>query len=159
LLRFTDTVSAMRWCNIGITGTLALLFAASFGPTWTTWAVIATTGIASGTVGVLLQTAILEVARKKLRGAIVVASGFYLGIMVAGTKLGTSAGGFVSGELLDAVGFVPGGADQSAATLMWLRAGYTLVPLVFVVIAGVFLRHVRLPNATEPGAEPLAPVR
>ncbi len=145
VLRRADTASAMRWCNAGIALSLTVLFAAGFGPTWCTWIAVAATGIASGAVGVLLQTAILEVARTKLRGALVVASGFYLGIMVAGTKLGTSAGGFVSGELLDLIGFVPGGGQQATSALIGLRAGYTLVPLVFVVIAGVFLRFVRLP--------------
>jgi GPH family glycoside/pentoside/hexuronide:cation symporter len=149
LLRLTGTARAMRWCNTGIAATLSLLFAASFGPIWGTWLAMAATGIVSGAVGVLLQTAILEVARTKLKGGILVASGFYLGIMVAGTKLGTSAGGFVSGELLDWVGFIAGSDRQSAATVSWLRAGYTLTPLVFVVVAGVFLRLVVLPPSED----------
>lgn len=155
LLRFTDTERAMRWCNMGIGIGLVFLFAASFGPIWCTWLAVAVTGIVSGAVGILLQTAILEVAQIKLRGAIVVASGFYLGIMVAGTKLGASSGGFVSGAFLDLIGFVPGGGHQAALTLSWLRVGYTLAPLAFVICAGIFLRFVVLPPflvADEPGA-------
>jgi Na+/melibiose symporter-like transporter len=154
LLRFIDTPRAIRWCNGAIALALGLLFVASFGPIWASWIAIAATGVVSGTVGVLLQTAILEVARTRLKGAIVVASGFYLGIMVSGTKLGASAGGFVSGELLDLIGFAAGGGRQSATTLAWLRCGYTLAPLVFVVIAGVFLQFVVLPpkgKGSRPG--------
>ena len=146
LLRTTSTVRAMRVSNIGIAAALLLTFVAGFGPVWCTWISLAATGVVSGTVGILLQTAILEVARTRLRGAIVVASGFYLGIMVAATKLGNSAGGFVSGEFLDAIGFVSGGAQQAAATMSLLRVGYTLAPMLFVLIAGVFLRRVVLPT-------------
>jgi GPH family glycoside/pentoside/hexuronide:cation symporter len=145
LLRIMSTIQAMRICNIGIAAALVLTYLASFGPLWCTWAGLAVTGLVCGAVGILLQTAILEVAQTRLKGAVVVASGFYLGIMVAATKLGNSAGGFVSGEFLDAVGFVPGGAHQTAGTLTLLRVGYTLAPMLFVVIAGVFLRFVVLP--------------
>ena len=149
LLRLAHTVRAMRWCNAGIAVALALLFAAGFGPIWTSWIAICAVGVASGAVGVLLQTAILEVARTKLKGAVVVPSGFYLGIMVAGTKFGSSAGGFVSGELLQMIGFVAGGGRQSASTLDWLRAGYTLAPLLLVVVAGAVLPFVILPSDSE----------
>jgi Na+/melibiose symporter-like transporter len=146
LLRFMSTIRAMRVCNIGIAIALVLTFVASFGPLWCTWIGLAGTGLVSGTAGILLQTSILEVAQTRLRGAVVVAAGFYLGIMVAATKLGNSAGGFVSGEFLDAIGFVSGGAHQSAATLALLRVGYTLAPMLFVIVAGVFLRFVVLPT-------------
>jgi glycoside/pentoside/hexuronide:cation symporter, GPH family len=146
LLRIMSTIRAMRVCNIGIASALFLTFVASFGPLWCTWIGLAGTGLVSGTAGILLQTSILEVAQTRLRGAVVVAAGFYLGIMVAATKLGNSAGGFVSGEFLDAIGFVSGGAHQSAATLALLRVGYTLAPMLFVIVAGVFLRFVVLPT-------------
>jgi len=149
LLRITHTVRAMRWSNSGMMISMFALFAASFGPLWCTWCALAAAGIAAGAAGIFLQTAILEVSELKLRGGIVVASGFYLGIMVAGTKLGMSAGGFVSGELLDMIGFVAGAAHQASATLQWLRLGYTVVPLLFVAAAGILLRFVRLPPRSD----------
>jgi len=72
--------------------------------------------------------------------------------MLAGIKLGNSLGGIASGSLLELIGFVPGGGAQSASTLQWLRTGYTLVPMVFTVAAGLFLHRVRLPVDSAPAA-------
>jgi len=79
-------------------------------------------------------------------GAVVVALGFYLGIMLAGIKLGSSLGGLASGQLLQAIGFVSGGTSQSESTLFWLRTGYSLVPMFFTVAAGLCLHRVILPG-------------
>lgn len=141
-----NIMASMRLCNVLVGLMLAVLFGASFAPLWATWIALAGVGLASGTIGVLVQTATLSATRLKLKGGTVVAIGFYLGIMLAGMKLGNSAGGFASGQLLDLVGFVPGGAAQSVMTLKWLRVGYTLLPLVFVIWAGLFLRRVVLPE-------------
>jgi hypothetical protein len=54
--------------------------------------------------------------------------------------------------LLDLIGFVSGGAHQSAATVGWLRVGYTLVPFALLAGGSLFLRKVGTPP--EPaGAE------
>jgi Na+/melibiose symporter-like transporter len=50
------------------------------------------------------------------------------------------------GQLLSLIGFVPGGATQADTTLFWLRAGYTLLPMLFVIVAGWFLKRVWLPR-------------
>ncbi len=149
-VRRLGAIPAMQRCNLVVAAMAALLFAASFGPIWTTWLAIGGMGVGSGIIGVLVQTATLDAARLRLKGAAMVALGFYLGIMVAGIKIGGSIGGFASGELLDAIGFVPGGAAQSAATLLGLRIGYTLVPMLFVLAAGMCLHRVKLPAQTEP---------
>jgi hypothetical protein len=65
--------------------------------------------------------------------------------MLAGIKLGNSAGGFSSGELLDLIGFTPGHAVQTASALAGLRAGYTLVPLALIALGGAFLHFVAIP--------------
>jgi glycoside/pentoside/hexuronide:cation symporter, GPH family len=146
-VRRLDAVVSMRICNLVVAGMSGLLFVASFGPIWTTWAVLAGAGLAAGVIGVLVQTATLIATGLELKKSVVVSMGFYLGIMLSGMKIGNSLGGFVSGQLLELVGFVSGNAQQSPTTLMWLRAGYTLVPVVFTLIAGVFLQRVRLPIA------------
>lgn len=140
-------IRAMRLCNWAVVTMAGLLFAASFGPLWTSWAAIAGIGIGSGIIGVLVQTATLGAARLKLENGVVVALGFYLGIMVSGMKIGGSIGGFASGELLDVIGFVRGGAPQSAATLLGLRIGYTLVPMLFLLAGGFCLQRVRIQPA------------
>jgi len=125
------------------------MFFASFLPLWVTWVVLACVGLGSGVIGVLVQASTLTAARLRTPGVVAVSLGFYLGIMLAGIKLGNSLGGIASGELLQLIGFKPGGGAQSASTLQWLRTGYTLVPMLFTIGAGVFLHRVRLP------AEPL----
>jgi Na+/melibiose symporter-like transporter len=147
-----ETMTSIRLCNAVVAVMLGLLFLASFGPIWFTWAALAGVGLASGVIGVLVQTATLAATRLKLGTAVIVSLGFYLGIMLAGMKIGGSLGGFVSGQLLHLVGFVSGGAEQSASTLQWLRAGYTLVPMVVTVIAGAFLQRVKLPSTRQPAA-------
>lgn len=150
-VRWFGAIPAMRLCNWAVVAMAGLLFVASFGPLCTTWAAIGGIGIGSGIIGVLVQTATLKAARLKLDGAVVVALGFYLGIMVSGIKIGASIGGFASGELLDVIGFVRGGAPQSAGTLLGLRIGYTLVPMLFLLAGGFCLHRVRMP-ADEPPA-------
>lgn len=150
--RKIEPLRAMRQCNAGVAVLLGLLFAASFAPLWVTWLTLACVGIASGVIGVLVQAATLNAARLKTPGAVLVSLGFYLGIMLAGIKLGNSLGGIASGSLLELIGFVPGGGAQSASTLQWLRTGYTLVPMVFTVAAGLFLHRVRLPVDSAPAA-------
>jgi GPH family glycoside/pentoside/hexuronide:cation symporter len=152
-----DAVVSMRYCNLFVACMMALLFAASFGPVWTTWAVMAGIGLASGVIGVLVQMATLIATRLELKHAVVVSMGFYLGIMLAGIKIGTSLGGFVSGQMLDLIGFVSGQALQSPTTLLGLRAGYTLAPLLFTVLGAMFLHRVRLP-LTSPTAAPGAEI-
>jgi Na+/melibiose symporter-like transporter len=151
-----DLMAAIRRCNVVVGLMMALLFAASYGPLWGTWAVVAGVGLASGVIGVLVQTATLSSTRTPLKGGVVVAIGFYLGIMLAGMKIGNSAGSFASGQLLSLVGFIPGGATQTESTLVWLRAGYTLLPLLFVIAAGLFLMRVWLPQEQAARHEALA---
>jgi Na+/melibiose symporter-like transporter len=151
-----DLMASIRKSNVVVGLTMALLFVASFGPLWGTWLVISGVGLASGVIGVLIQTATLSSTRTPLKGGVVVAIGFYLGIMLAGMKIGNSAGAFASGQLLAVIGFIPGGATQTEATLVWLRAGYTLLPLLFVIAAGLFLTRVWLPKTQASSAQPLA---
>lgn len=151
-----DIIASMRRSNVVVGVMMALLFAASFGPLWGTWLVICGVGLASGVIGVLVQTATLSSTRTPLKGGVVVAIGFYLGIMLAGMKIGNSAGSFASGQLLALIGFIPGGATQTDATLVWLRAGYTLLPLLFVIAAGLFLTRVWLPKEQAPISPALA---
>jgi len=150
LVRRLGAMRSMRLCNLAVAAMAALLFAASFGPLWTSWLAMAGMGLGSGIIGVLVQTATLDAARLKLKNSVVVALGFYLGIMVAGMKIGGSIGGFVSGELLEVIGFVPGGGPQSAATLLGLRLGYTFVPMLFVIAGSLFLHRVRTPSGEMP---------
>jgi glycoside/pentoside/hexuronide:cation symporter, GPH family len=138
----------MRLCNVAVGVFLGLMFFASFLPVWATWAMLACVGLASGIIGVLVQTSTLDAARLKTPGIAAISLGFYLGIMLAGIKLGNSLGGIASGELLQLIGFVPGGGAQSASTLQWLRTGYTVVPMLFTIIAGIFLHRVKLPAET-----------
>ncbi len=149
-VRWFGAIPAMRLCNWAVVAMAGLLFAAGFGPIWATWAAIGGIGIGSGIIGVLVQTATLKAARLKLANGLVVALGFYLGIMVSGMKIGGSIGGFASGELLDVIGFVRGGAPQSAGTLMGLRIGYTLVPMLFLLAGGFCLHRVRMPAEDPP---------
>jgi len=145
-IRRKEPLTVMRWSNALVGASLGAMFLASFGPLWTTWLALAVLGLASGVIGVLVQTATLTAARLKMTGAVVVALGFYLGIMLAGIKLGSSLGGLASGQLLQAIGFVSGGASQSESTLFWLRTGYSLVPMFFTVAAGLCLHRVILPG-------------
>ena len=143
-----EPLRAMRLCNVAVGVFLGLMFFASFLPVWATWAMLACVGLASGIIGVLVQTSTLDAARLKTPGIAAISLGFYLGIMLAGIKLGNSLGGIASGELLQLIGFVPGGGAQSASTLQWLRTGYTVVPMLFTIIAGIFLHRVKLPAET-----------
>jgi len=145
-IRRKQPLSVMRLSNVIVGASLGGMFLTSFGPLWTTWLALAILGLASGVIGVLVQTATLTAARLKVPGAIVVALGFYLGIMLAGIKLGSSLGGLASGQLLESIGFVSGGASQSEATVFWLRTGYSIVPMVFTLAAGLCLQRVRLPG-------------
>lgn len=135
----------MRALNIGnlvVASSFLLLFAAGFGPMWVSWVAVAGVGVASGALGVLARTTLLEVAQRPLKTGAVVPLGFYLGILIAGAKLGMSAGGFAAGQLLSLIGFVSGGAAQSAGTIVGLRLGYSAIPFVFFALGGLFLRMV-----------------
>lgn len=160
-IRRRQPLTVMRLSNVVVGASLGGMFFASFGPLWTTWLALGLLGLASGVIGVLVQTATLTAARLKMTGAVVVALGFYLGIMLAGIKLGSSLGGLASGQLLELIGFVSGGASQSESTTFWLRTGYSLVPMLFTAAAGLCLQRVRLPGHDEPLVEQrpgLAPV-
>jgi len=152
-IRRSPPLTVMRFSNGIVAASLGGMFLASFGPLWTTWLALAILGLASGVIGVLVQTATLTAARLKAPGTIVVALGFYLGIMLAGIKLGSSLGGLASGQLLESIGFVSGGAAQSETTVFWLRTGYSLVPMLFTMAAALCLHRVRLPGPDEPVAE------
>ena len=156
-VRRLDAMVSMRLCNMVVVGMMGLMFAASFGPLWTTWIALTGVGLASGVIGVLIQTATLMATRLELKKSAVVSMGFYLGIMLAGIKIGTSLGGFVSGQLLGMTGFVSGQVLQSPTTVMWLRAGYTVAPLLFTLIGTVFLNGVRLLATPPADAGHLAP--
>ena len=150
-IRRHSPLTTMKRCNAIVAASLAAMFLASFAPLWTTWLALAVLGLASGVIGVLVQTATLTAARTRVPGTIVVALGFYLGIMLAGIKLGSSLGGLAAGQLLASTGFVSGGASQSASTVFWLRIGYSLVPMIFTLAAALCLQRVRLePRADEP---------
>jgi GPH family glycoside/pentoside/hexuronide:cation symporter len=151
-----NLVASLRRCNMVVVAMMGLLFAASYGPLWGTWAVVSAIGLASGVIGVLVQTATISSTRTPLAGGVIVAIGFYLGIMLAGMKIGNSAGVFASGQLLSLIGFIPGGATQADNTLFWLRAGYTLLPMIFAFAAGLFLTRVLLPR--EQAASGHAPI-
>jgi len=135
IVRYMHALTAMLIANICVATLMALLLAATYGPLWMTLLGLGLIGAGSGVVGVLIQTAILEAAQKALPDGTVVALGFYLGIMVASMKLGSSAGSFVSGQMLLFVGFVNGATVQSAGAITGIRIGYTLVPCLFVLLA------------------------
>ena len=152
LVRRFGVARAMWLGNLAAGLSLGLLFAASFGPVWMSWIAISGVGLGVGALAVVLRTTLVDVAQLKLKNGLVVPLGFYLGILIAGLKLGASAGSFAAGELLDLIGFVSGGAHQSAATVGWLRVGYTLVPFALLAGGSLFLRRVGTPP--EPvGAE------
>jgi GPH family glycoside/pentoside/hexuronide:cation symporter len=139
LLRRVGDIQAMLVSNVAsAVAMIALLFAAS-GPVWASYVALGVIGLGSGVIGVMIQTSILGAAQKKLADGTVVALGFYLGIMVAATKLGSSAGAFISGQFLNFFGFVSGAATQSADAMIGLRLGYTLAPCLFVLLGTVFL--------------------
>jgi GPH family glycoside/pentoside/hexuronide:cation symporter len=140
-VRRFGTIGAMRACNLLAACALLGAFAASFVPVWTTWLMCAALGFGWGIIGILIQTALLEAARRQPAAGNVVAIGFYLGIVMAGIKLGNSAGGIIAGVYLDAIAFVPGAAGQSAGTLSGLRAGYSMLPLLLVLVSALFLRR------------------
>ncbi len=154
LARRFGAIRSMRGANLTVAGSFALLFLTSFGPIWLNWIAVGCIGVAVGALAILLQTALLEVAQFKLNRTVVVPLGFYLGILVAGTKLGASAGSFAAGELLDLIGFLPGGAHQTAATISWLRLGYTLIPFAFFAGGGLFLRQIKPAPTASAGAIP-----
>lgn len=139
LLRRIAAVTAMLASNIATLIAMVLLLLASYGPIAATYVALAVVGLGSGVIGVLIQTSILGAAQRKLADGTVVALGFYLGIMVASIKLGSSAGAFVSGQLLHLFGFVGGAATQSPQAMTGLRLGYTIAPSMFVMVGTIFL--------------------
>lgn len=155
LVRRLGAARALGVGNIVAAVSFVFLFAASFGPIWLSWIGIGGVGLGAGALLVLLRTTLVEVAQLKLKHAVVVPLGFYLGILLAGNKLGASAGSFAAGELLDIIGFVSGGAHQSMATIGWLRAGYTLFPCALLAAGGLFLRPVKMPAQPRSVSEAL----
>jgi Na+/melibiose symporter-like transporter len=72
--------------------------------------------------------------------------------MVAGIKLGSSAGALASGAILAVFGFDAKQGIQSDLALLGLRLGYTLIPLVFVLAGTLFIYRAVLPErATRHG--------
>ena len=140
LARHLGAGRAIRLCTLAIAALLGALFLVGYGPIWGSWIAIAGVGLAAGAATILLQTIILETVEYRM-GAAVVATGVYLGIMVAGFKLGASLGSLAAGALLELIGFASGGARQTVVTLIGLRVGYTLVPLILVVVGDQFLRR------------------
>lgn len=136
---------SIRGCTLGIAAMAGALFFTSYGPIWANWIVMAGVGLAAGAATILLQTIMLETVEYRM-GAAVVATGFYLGIMVAGFKMGTSLGSLAAGAMLELIGFAPGGAQQSGLTLIGLRIGYTLIPLILVAAGYQFLRRFGPPS-------------
>jgi Na+/melibiose symporter-like transporter len=149
LVRRFGVARAMWLGNMAAGLSLGMLFAASFGPIWLSWMAIGGVGLGVGALAVVLRTTLVDVAQLKLKNGIIVPLGFYLGILLAGLKLGASAGSFTAGELLDLIGFVSGGAHQSAATVSWLRVGYTLVPFALLAVGSLFLREIRTSSEPE----------
>jgi glycoside/pentoside/hexuronide:cation symporter, GPH family len=164
LVRRFGVARAMWLGNSAVALSLGLLFAGSFGPIWLSWMAISGVGLGVGALAVLLRTTLVDVAQLKLQNGVVAPLGFYLGILLAGLKLGASAGSFAAGELLDLIGFVSGGARQSTATIGWLRFGYTLAPLALLAVGSLFLRQIRTPSGpdraeAEMGATAMSPSR
>jgi Na+/melibiose symporter-like transporter len=152
LVRRLPVISSMQWCNLSVALALVALFLASYGPFWTSAVLLGVIGVGSGAIGVLIQTAILEAARIRIPGHATIAIGFYLGIMVAGIKLGSSAGALASGAILAVFGFDAKQGIQSDLALLGLRLGYTLIPLVFVLAGTLFIYRAVLPErATRHG--------
>lgn len=140
LVRRFGAGQSVRACTLAIAVMLSALFPASYGPAWMNWIAIGGVGLAAGAATILLQTIALELIEHEVG----IATGFYLGIMVAGFKLGASMGSLMAGGMLDLIDFAPGGGHQSALTLAGLRIGYTLVPLIPIAIGYQFLRRVTL---------------
>lgn len=137
--------------NLIVISSFPLMYAASFGPIWATWLVVGLFGLGAGGLAIILQSMIIDIAKTVLPGGIVVSLGVYLGILVAGQKLGQSAGAMLAGLVLDAIGFVSGAASQSADTISVLRVGYTLVPLGLSILGTVFLWRVKLRAGGQAG--------
>ena len=152
MVRLMGERRALNLGNTVLALSFGALFAAGYGVQWTNWVAVGCVGLLLGALIVVLQTTLVDVMKLPLGGGLVVPMGSYLGILVAGTKLGSSAGGFAAGELLDAIGFVPGSAHQTADTLVWLRSGYSLIPMVVLAIAGIFLVRVRTRENGESSA-------
>lgn len=147
--RFTE-VRSMTICNLRSAGALVLLFLASFGPVWLSCLAAVGVGLGWGAIGVLVQTATLDAARLQPKGRMVAALGFYLGIMMAGIKVGNSIGGFVSGEFLSVAGVDPAATIQSSTTVLWLHASHTILPLICVLVSSFLLSRVDLTGQGEP---------
>jgi len=145
------TMRVLRFGNLLLLLAFPLLLVASFGPVWTSWAAVAFFGLGAGAMALLLQSAAIDLAKIPLAGGTVVPLGVYLGILIAGQKLGQSIGGMLAGALLDAVGFVAGATTQAPLILMTLRLGYTLLPAMLCGIGTLFLLRVRLEEAAPGG--------
>lgn len=125
--------------NLLIVLSFPAMFIASYGPIWASWGTVAMFGLGAGGLALVLQSVSIDLAKRPLGSGVVVSLGVYMGVLVAGQKLGQSAGGMLAGFVLDVIGFVPGASRQAAATLLTLRIGYTLVPFVLLAIGGFLL--------------------
>lgn len=141
--RRLGTWRTLRLGNAVLLLAFPLLFAASYGPIWSSWLAVAFFGLGAGAIAMLLQSASIDIAKLPVAGGVVAPLGVYLGILIAGQKLGQSVGGMVAGALLDGVGFVAGAASQSPLTLMALRLGYTWVPLGLCLVGTLCLLRIR----------------
>lgn len=140
--RFGDT-ACLRWSNWLTVAAFILMFASSYSSILATWISIALVGAAAGVNYVVLQTTVLEVSQMGLKGGIVIATGFYFGIMIAANKLTDSAGGFAAGELLNIIGYISGSSHQSLQTVQGLRFGYTVAPATLALMGAFFLQMLK----------------
>ncbi|ROH88724.1 MFS transporter [Stagnimonas aquatica] len=150
LVRRYGNLGTVRYANTVFLLSFPLLWLASYGPTWATWSAVAVFGLGAGGMAILLQSTIIDIAKLRLAGGVVVSMGVYLGIFMAAQKLGQSAGSVVAGLLLDWSGFVPGQAEQNARALEVLRLGYTLAPMGLTALGTLCVWRIRL---SEGGAE------
>lgn len=125
------------------------LFAASYAAQWTNWAANGAIAISSGLLAIAINATLVDVINAPVESVPEVPKGVYFGLVLCGTKLGLSAGSIVAGSLLGAVGFVSGGAHQSALVLDVIRAGYTLLPAAMFAISIPFLNRIRPAAAAD----------
>ncbi|WP_028007563.1 MFS transporter [Solimonas flava] len=150
LARRIGNTATLRLSNWIFLASFPLLWLASYGPLWASWAAVGVFGLGAGGMAVLLQSTVIDLAKAVLPGGVVVSLGIYLGILMAAQKLGQSAGSAGAGFVLELIGFVPGQAAQSDVTLSVLRLGYTLLPFLLSLLGTVCIRRVRV--TAEPAA-------
>ncbi len=135
--------NALQICNATLVLSFPAMYLASYGPLWTSWIAVAIFGCGGGGLILMVQSSAMDLAKNRLPNGEIVTLGIYLGILVAGQKLGMSAGSIVAGAFLDIIGFASGAESQSLATIDALRYSYTLVPLAIGAFGTVFLWTLR----------------